>query len=180
MKIEITQATVDDKPVLRRMLEFSGYELSPFEDRDLNPHGEFGYPYLDHYWKEEGCHAFLVRVDGKLAGFAMVNTHHYTPDAQFSMAEFLIMRRFQRQGIGKAVAFEVFSRFQGTWEVHQLRKHAGAQQFWRTVVAEFTSADFHELDGCGEWDGPIQVFESKGQPTTAPTATNEPSAGGSI
>ena len=165
MKIEITEATLDDKPVLRRLLEFKDYELSPFDNSDVNEHGEFGYRYLDHYWTEEGRHAFLVRVDGQLAGFAMVTTHHYTPDAQFSMAEFLIMRRFQKQGVGTAVAIDIFSRFPGTWEIQQLRKHAGAQQFWRKTISNFTSDNFRELDGCGEWDGPIQVFESKGQPT---------------
>jgi predicted acetyltransferase len=180
MKIEITQATVDDKPVLRRLLEFKDYELSPYDDSDVNKHGEFGYRYLDHYWTEEGRYAFLVRVDGQIAGFAMVNTHHYTPTAQFSMAEFLIMRRFQKHGVGKAVAFDIFSRFPGIWEIQELRKHSGAQQFWRKIIAEFTSDDFQEFDGCGEWDGPIQVFESKGQPTTASTTTNEPAAGGSI
>ncbi len=79
MNIEITQATLDDKPVLRRMLELLSYELSSFEGTDVNAHGEFGYGYLDHYWREVGRHAFLVRVDGEFAGFAMVNTHHYTP-----------------------------------------------------------------------------------------------------
>ena len=180
MKIDITKATVDDKPLLGRLLEFSEHELSPFAQSNVSANGTFGYSYLDLYWKEEGRHAFLVRVDSQIAGFAMVNAHHHTPDAQFSMAEFLIMRRFQRQGIGKAVAFEVFSRFRGIWEIGQLRKHTAAQQFWRNVISEFTSGAFHELDGCGEWDGPIQVFESEGQPTTAWTATNEPAAGGSI
>ena len=31
-----------------------------------------GYSYLDSYWTEEGRWAFFLKVDGKLAGFAMV------------------------------------------------------------------------------------------------------------
>ena len=177
MKIDITDATIDDKPLLGRLLEFSEYELSPFGQSNVSANGKFGYNYLDLYWEEEGRHAFLIRVDSQIAGFAMVNAHHHTPDAQFSMAEFLIMRRFQRQGVGKAVAFEVFSRFRGFWEIGQLREHAAAQRFWRSVISQYTSGEFHEFDGCGEWDGPIQVFESQGQPTTASTATNIPAVG---
>ncbi len=34
--------------------------------------GLYDYMYLDHYWTEEGRHPFFIRVDGKLAGFALV------------------------------------------------------------------------------------------------------------
>ena len=158
MKIDITEATFDDKPVLSHMLEFCAYELSPYDDADLNLHGKYGYNYLDLYWREQGRHAFLVRVDNQLAGFAMVNNHHYTPDAEFSMAEFFIMRRYQNKGVGKAVAFYIFAHFSGTWEIRQLRRHTQAQDFWRKVISEFAGKNFREFDGYGEWKGPIQVF----------------------
>jgi hypothetical protein len=52
MKIEVTQASIDEKPILKRLIELYAYDFSEYENSDVDPHGCFGYP-------------FLVRVDGK-------------------------------------------------------------------------------------------------------------------
>jgi predicted acetyltransferase len=49
MELEVFAALEQDKPIVRRMLELYQYDLSTFANADLNEHGEFGYPYLDHY-----------------------------------------------------------------------------------------------------------------------------------
>lgn len=73
MNIEVSPATEDEKPVVRRLLELNSHEFSPFDGRDLGSHGEYGYRYLDHYWIEsENRHAFIVRVGGAIAGCVLV------------------------------------------------------------------------------------------------------------
>jgi predicted acetyltransferase len=163
MDVEILKATVDDKPVLRRMLELYLYDLSAFQDSDLNCHGEFGYGHLDHYWREDGRHAFLVRRSGKLVGFVLVNTHGCAPDSHFSIAEFFVMRRYRRQGIGRAMAFHVWDTFPGRWEVGQLPGNVPAQRFWRAVVEEYTGGKF-EISFNAE-GGPLLRFATGRQPT---------------
>src|SRR4051812_41751040 len=117
MDIEIVAASMEDKPLIQRMMELYLYDFSPLENSDLNAHGYFDYPYLDHYWVEPGRYPFVVRVKGKLAGFVLVNQHTYLPGNEWSMAEFFILRRYRRQGIGKHVAWNIFDRFGGKWEV---------------------------------------------------------------
>lgn len=51
---ELIEATVDDKPVVRRLLELYLHDFSEFSGQDLNDHGEYGYRYLDHYWTDPG------------------------------------------------------------------------------------------------------------------------------
>ena len=41
----------------------------------------------------------------------------------------------------------------------------------RTAHLVGPPGEFEELDGYGDWDGPIQVFESRGQPTKRCSAT---------
>ncbi len=114
MKMEIIQASLDDKPILQRMMELYQYDFSEYDDSDLDSHGTFGYAWLDHYWREQERYPFVAHVDGKLAGFVLVNQFTYLPNSTWSIAEFFIMRKYRRKGIGKTVAFSYLTGFAGS------------------------------------------------------------------
>ena len=161
MKIEVSPASVDDKSLVQRMMELYQYDISEFENSDLDSHGCFGYSYLDHYWKEKGRHPFIVRVGGKLAGFVLVNRHTYLSGNEWSIAEFFIMRKYRRRGIGKAVAFHIFDQFRGKWEVQEVEANVPAQRFWRKAIAEYTGGHYLETNLNNElWKRPIQYFDN--------------------
>jgi predicted acetyltransferase len=80
MNLEIQLAKYEEKHLLQNMLELLVYDLSEFEDRDLNEFGKYGYRYLDLYWIEPERFPFILRVNEKLAGFALVNGVAYTKD----------------------------------------------------------------------------------------------------
>jgi predicted acetyltransferase len=111
------------------MMELYQHDLSEFENTDLDSHACFGYSYLDCYWKENSRHPFIVRVDGRLAGFVLVNKHICLPGNEWSIAEFFIMRKYRRRGVGKAVALHIFEQFHGKWEVREVEANAAAQRF---------------------------------------------------
>ena len=115
--LEIIEATIQDKFILKNMLEFYLYDISPYKNLDLNSYGQFGYPYLDSYWKEGNRYPFLTKLHKKIIGFALVNNHHYIPDVNYAIAEFFVMKRYRREGIGKVMAFHIFDKFRGTWEI---------------------------------------------------------------
>jgi predicted acetyltransferase len=48
------------------------YDFSEMCGDDCDERGLFEYEYLPRYWIEPERHPFLIRVDGKLAGFALV------------------------------------------------------------------------------------------------------------
>lgn len=66
MKIEIQPASLEDKTILRNLMELYAYDFSEFEQSDVDEHGLFGYERLDHYWTEPGRYPFLVRAHGRL------------------------------------------------------------------------------------------------------------------
>jgi len=90
MVVELKQVTVDEKEILRNLLEKYSYEFSQWDKRDVNKLGLYGYLYLDNYWTEDKRWAYFILVDGKLAGFAMVNDFPEVNDrdTDFQMAEF--------------------------------------------------------------------------------------------
>jgi len=164
MDIEIQAASNDDKPVLRHLLELCQHDYSEYNGDEVNEHGLFGYRYLDHYWSEQGRYPLLIRVSGRLAGFVLVRRLDSSDaNGTHSVAEFFILRKYRRQGIGQAVAQRVFDRFPGTWRVHQEASNLPAQAFWRTVISRYTGGKFREVREAG-WNGPIQEFSRESSP----------------
>jgi predicted acetyltransferase len=144
VKVEVVSAAYEEKAVVRRLLELYHYDFTEFLHLELNQHGEFGYRYLDHYWapdERETRLPFLVRADGKLAGFALVRR---VGDGPWKMAEFFVARMYRRAGVGSEAALAVFETCPGAWEVHEIAANAPAQAFWRRVIGAATDGQFEE------------------------------------
>jgi predicted acetyltransferase len=129
MTLALLEANKSDRTVLGRLIELYRYDFSEFDGSDVGPHGDYGYRYLDHYWTEPGRYPFLFQVDGKWAGFALVR--EIPP---YDMAEFFVMRKFRRVGIGQQAAAELFAKFPGPWQVRQLLSNPAATAFWRRAI----------------------------------------------
>ncbi len=158
--VTLHPATVADKPVLRRLMELYQYDFSEFEETDLDEHGCFGYAYLDFYWTEPDRHPFLIRVHERLAGFALVNRHAYVEGTDQALAEFFVVRRYRRLGVGRAAAVAVFDRFSGTWEVHVSAANAPAHAFWRAAIKGYIGTEPEPLRRA-EWEGVVFQFQSQ-------------------
>jgi predicted acetyltransferase/uncharacterized protein (DUF983 family) len=144
MTVAVEPARLHEKSVLRRLLELYRYDFSEFDGADVDEHGLFGYRYLDHYWTEPDRLPFLIRADGKLAGFALLRREEPGQPETLDIAEFFIMRRFRRGGVGRHAAFALFDRFRGRWEIRETAENVPAQQFWRRIVGEYTGGRFEE------------------------------------
>lgn len=143
MKIDIIPVGVEDKEILRNLLEKYDYEFSQYDDRDVNKLGLYGYDYLDNYWTEKNRWAFFITVDDKLAGFAMVNDFPETKEkTDYSLAEFFIMHKYRRMGIGKYAAKRVFDMFKGSWQLKRHPKNLASVHFWDSVVSEYTNNNY--------------------------------------
>jgi predicted acetyltransferase len=146
MDLYVEEAEVEDKGVLRRMLQLYLYDFSEFTGEDLNAHGEYAYSYLDHYWTEDGRYPFIFRVENNFVGFALVRRK---PD-EYRMAEFFILRKYRRQGLGKLAAETVIRRFGGRWQIYQLGANKPAQKFWNEVVDTVSGGEFEEYSSSEE------------------------------
>ncbi len=163
-KINITVERVakDHKCVVRNLMELYQHDHSEWDGAEMNEHGLYGYTYLDHYWTEEGRHPFLVRVDGKLAGFALVRTAPNT-GGENRISEFFIVRKYRRKGIGRSVAHHVFDIFPGTWAVTQVEGNLPARAFWESVIANYTNDAFEQTEEYYRGERRRkQVFQSRG------------------
>ena len=146
MQVELIQVKLDDREVLANLLEKYDYEFSQYDDRDVNKIGLYGYPYLDLYWIENDRFAYFIIVDGKLAGFVMICNYREEgdPETDFQVAEFFVMYKYRRSGIGKQAFFQVLGKHKGRWGLGWHTKNTTSAQFWEKVINEYTKG-YYEI-----------------------------------
>lgn len=148
MNIEIRKVSIDEKEILKNLLEKYDYEFSQYDKRDVNNLGLFGYQYLDYYWTEEKRFAYFVLVDSKLAGFVMINDLPEVDDREtdFQIAEFFILYKYRRLGIGKRLFFEVLKKHHGKWQLICHPHNKVSLEFWTRAINEFTQGRFEKVE----------------------------------
>jgi len=156
---ELIEMQLEQKQLLRNLLELYQHDLSEYDGTDVSENGLYGYEFVDHYWVEAGRHPFLIRVDGGIAGFVMVRQNG-GPDSH-ELAEFFIMRKYRRNGVGTEVAHQVFDRFPGKWVVLQMPGNKPSQVFWRRVIAQYTGGNYREVSVPDYPGWPAQEFETR-------------------
>jgi predicted acetyltransferase len=131
-----------ERTVLRHLLELYSYDFSEIDGRDLDAHGEYGYRYLHEYFGVPERVAYLFVVDGAWAGFALIQL-----GPPVDVAEFFVMRKYRRRGVGTMAVAELFERHRGKWRVRQLTANPRATDFWRrAITVPYTeSSDGHEV-----------------------------------
>lgn len=159
--VRLIPATRVHDALLANLLELYIHDFSEFVDIYVGEDGRFGYAHLPEYWSDPGRKAFLVRFGGKWAGFALLLK---VENNVWDMAEFFVMRRYRRQGVGTEIAEQVWRGCPGLWQIRVRAENAGARKFWKTSIARFAGeapkASTHQIDGV-TWH--IYSFESKRQ-----------------
>lgn len=165
MQLSVDPAGPEERATIANLMQLYLYDFSEFDDEgaDVDERGRFPeYRYLDDYWRDPDRHPFLIRADGRLAGFALVRRlARPGSEPTWGMAEFFILRRYRRSGLGRRAAIVLFDRLPSRWEVGQIHANTGAIAFWRRVIAEYTAGRYSEV-GTDDpaWEGPVQIFRT--------------------
>ena len=162
--LQIIPAAAEQLPILANLLELYAHDFSEFHHLDIGEDGRFGYRSLPLYWSEPNRYPFLVRTDGRLAGFAFVRRGSELSgnDAVWDMAEFFIVRGCRKRGIGTQVAHELWRRLPGRWEIRVMQANVAGQHFWTKAISSFTGETIHPvaIEKAGEYWS-LFSFESK-------------------
>ena len=167
--VRLELATKSQRPVIERLLQLYWYEFSEMEQTDVGADGLFHLDvdgYIPLYWKESGRSPFLIIVDGKVAGFVLVNgwTMRWGHADAHSIGEFFVMRRYRRRGVGRTAAIAAFTLFPGQWEVAQIAPNIEGIAFWRDVISGYTEGRYEEITYDDErWRGSAQYFDNGGR-----------------
>jgi predicted acetyltransferase len=132
MDVDLVVVAEEHKHVLANLLQFYRYDFSVTRGYELTPHGTFVCRYLDNYFTEDGRDACFITVGGQLAGFTMTRR---LEDGAREVAEFFVVRRYRRHGVGRDAARQMFRRHPGEWLLAFDHDNFEAARFWPSVVA---------------------------------------------
>lgn len=158
--VTLSEVEAGQEQVLRNLVQFYAYDFAELAGWDVPASGRFPDDVADRCTPAGERHAFLINADGALAGFAIVDHRsRLTAEAGVhDMAEFFIVRRHRRHGVGAAAVAQLFTRFPGRWEVRQSERNVVATEFWRAAIAR-TVGEFGEVQWAdATWRGPVQRF----------------------
>ena len=149
MNVYLDRVNKKDKDVLYRLLQYSLYEESEFDGNEMKEDGTYEYKYFENYFVDKDRDAFFIREPGsdKILGFVMINTYVQKVKSGHSIAEFLVLPSFRRNGIGKSMAKTCFDMYKGDWEVSPSRGSELAYKFWKNVIDEYTNKNNKYVDG---------------------------------
>lgn len=154
--VEIIKVKLEEKDVLYNLIEKYLYEFSQWDKMDVNENGVYGYEYLDCYFTERNRFPYFIKVDNQLAGFVMVNDYQEIPDVEtdFCIAEFFVMYKYRRNGVGRESLFKVLELHHGKWQLKRHPHNMASVYFWNKVISEYTDNNYklitaypnHEVD----------------------------------
>jgi len=154
MNVELFLVEKEEKEVLKRLIEEYERELLNIEEPEE-------YKYLDSYWEKENRFPYFIKVDEKIAGFALINDYNLVNKDGKNIAEFYVKKEFRKNGIGKMAAMEIFDLFKGNWEIRELKENIDGQNFWKKVINEYIKGNFEEIFLDNEkWQGAVQIFKN--------------------
>ena len=162
MALRVDEATIDEASILHNLGELYVHDFSEITLTELNDAGRFDHDFWRECWSGERT-PYLLRVDDHLAGFAIVARGSRLADdpAVHDLAEFFVVRRYRRQGVGTRAAAAIFGLRRGRWEVRERTGNAAARAFWRKAIGAYTNGEFDEIVVADErWHGWVQRFVS--------------------
>lgn len=156
--LELATARSDDTGLIASLLDDYLRELSAYRDQPAGPTDSSGYRHLDAYWSEAGRHAFLIRREGRVAGFAFIRDPASTGSAAHEFTEFYIEPASRRLGIGRRGVYAIWKRFPGNWQFQVHARNSGGVRFWSSCVEGGPSKDI-QVRGVQDRDGQRLQFD---------------------
>lgn len=148
MNLKLKKAYITEKPILANLLELYAYDFTEHCDFDIGDDGFYGYKDLSLYWTDSDKFPYLIYCDGKIAGFVLVQKRSSVSENNevWDIAEFFIMKKYKRKGLGTKVASKIWSKFPGQWQVRVLVENKIASAFWLKAIRNFISTEPKSCD----------------------------------
>lgn len=137
MIVSLQEVTTEEREALWRLLQLAMHDYSEFDRFEIEADGTFPYRWFDAYFKEPSRHAWFFMVGDRIGGFVMVREGCGQEDWDYSVAEFFVLRRYRREGVGLDAAQKVIGLFPGVWGISFDDPNTPAVRFWRKVASSF-------------------------------------------
>ena len=146
MDINVRSAKKAEKKIVENLMQLYLHDFSEFEDLQVGDDGSFEYQFLDHYWEDPNRYPFLIWLDGKPSGFALLRFAMEMPAmvGLMDLAEFFVIRSERRKGVGTQAANRLWDLFPGRWQLRVMQSNKPAYPFWKQTISAYTGDSYDE------------------------------------
>ena len=149
MECVLEKVNKNEKEILYKLLQYSLFEESLTDLNEMNQEAEFEYKWFDLYFdksSENDRKAYFIKDEKKekLLGFVMVNSYLEKDKTKngYSIAEFMVIPKYRKKGIGRNAALQIFDMYKGYWEVKPSYGSESAFLFWENVISKYTNNEY--------------------------------------
>jgi len=146
-QVTLQLVTREQEAPLANLLELYLHDMSETFPIRISDEGRFGYAWLPTYWAEpERRFPYVIRSSEGLSGFVLVTTgssESEDPEAM-EVAEFFVLRRLRRSGIGRAAVHQLWDQRPGHWVVRVSEGNPTGRAFWQSVVRDYSDGKFSQ------------------------------------
>jgi len=171
VEIELILATEENANIIRNLYPLYLYDLSEIYGNFPNQYGIYEeepiktlteqYHIQDAWFQNpESLYPFIIFVDKKPAGFALISKGKYAPrGTDYFVYEFFLLRPYRGKNIAEIAAINLFNKFRGNWELYTnpTSTNKQGQSFWHKTVNNYTLGKFEKLVG-KTFDGDKLIF----------------------
>ena len=139
MNITLRKLTKTDLPAFSMLWQFYQYHQSAFDQEDIDSQGRFDIDeeYLsDVAGDEEDCDAYLIVVDGNIAGFVTVEPTEIVAREMPELSDIFILPKYRSKGIALQVVRQLMLNNSLHWHVAVYEKDREALKFWDRLFAK--------------------------------------------
>ena len=158
MDVKIIKGTEENLKIAKNLVHYYIYDMGVPMDWDCREDGVFdGCDEMSENWTSENYFSYLIYNGKYPIGFAIVKSF-CNSEVDYEIEEFFILRKYRNKNIGKKIAFELFDKYRGKWQIKILLKNTPAQDFWRKVIEQYSnntlqeSQIVHKCPYSGDWE----------------------------
>ncbi len=139
MNIVLRKLTKTDLPAFSMLWQFYQYHQSAFDSQDIDSAGRFDIDeeYLsDVAMGEEDCDAYLIVVEGNIAGFVTVEPTEILEREMPELSDIFILPKYRSKGVALYVVRQLMLNNSLHWHVAVYENDHEALKFWDRLFAK--------------------------------------------
>lgn len=149
MNIALRKLTKTDLPAFSMLWQFYQYHQSTFDNEDIDSTGRFDIDeeYLsDVAIGEEDCDAYLIVVEGNIAGFVTVEPTEILEREMPELSDIFILPKYRAKGIALHVIRQLMLHNSLNWHVSVYENDGEALKFWERLFAKLPIVDVLKVE----------------------------------
>jgi predicted acetyltransferase len=146
--LSIEPATIEDKALLFRLLQLYFFDSTRWSEEDLLENGLYECEedgLLNYFDSNEGSKAYILRVNGKPAGFALVENVPFEGKTIPEFADLFVLPKYRRLGLASAATTRIVINSQNPWLFAVFRKDQEARRFWQAAFKRLPFRSVREV-----------------------------------